>query len=324
MDHGFERSTSGGAMRDIVTFTSGQWPLHGVLHEPGRVSQPRIGVVLLNENFNTKFGAHRLYRKLADALEERGYYALRFDGRGNCDSPGQSETTFDSRIADARAALGYVRDHCPVDAVVVWGLCMGAALGLFAATDPEPHREVDGLVLCNLLAYPPDATLPQFDYFKVDFYMVMRDLLFDGRFLHRVRSAPRMLHVYRRDVPRLAASLLRRYRRKEPELGRLRSAVGRVADLLAGYTGPCLLIWGEKDRYRQRFVEFVNPNDRLGLAKRDNPPGWFDVADGDHTFASAEQTATMIHVTLEWLDALRAKLAGHAKGNAPAAVELRG
>lgn len=312
-------------MRHIVTFDSDQWPLHAVLHEPQRAVEPRVGVVLLHESFNTKFGTHRLYRTLADALEEQGCYALRFDGRGICDSPGHSDATFDSRLADARAAIGFMRSHCPVDAVVVWGLCMGAALGVFSGVEaPESHRKVDGLVLCNLLSYAPDATLPEFEYKKVDLSLILRDFLFDGKFFSRVMSAPRTLSYYRKEVPRLAATLVRRYRKKDSNLERLQAAVRRVGGLLAEYPGPALLIWGEKDRYRQRFVEFVNPNDRLGLAKKENPPTWLDVADGDHTFASAEQTATVIRLTLEWMDSFRARLAGRAEASPQDAARQTG
>ncbi len=52
-------------MAEFVTIPSDGWNLHGLVHLPRRVAGQRVGVVLLHENINTKFGTHRLYRRLA-------------------------------------------------------------------------------------------------------------------------------------------------------------------------------------------------------------------------------------------------------------------
>ncbi len=303
-------------MREIVSFVSEGWTLHGVVHSPRAVPELRVGVVLFHENFNTKFGPHQLYRRLAEALAEVGFYALRYDSRGTCDSPGQCELSFADRVADARAAIRFFRNQYQLDALVGWGLCMGAAVAVHSAAEGRPGQErPDGLVLCNILADPADASLPQFGYNKVDLPGLARDLLRGGNLLRKLWQAPRKLPIYRKSIPKLAASLLRRYRSNEPELDRLCAAVGRVGELLAGYAGPCLLLFGEKDTYRRAFFEQVNVDDRLGLARRKLPPAWATVRDGDHTFASAEQTAEMIGYTLNWLEGFRRGLDGSANSS---------
>ncbi len=300
-------------MPEIVTLRSDGWVLHGMVHSPENCVGPRIGVVLFHENLNTKFGPHALYRKLACALSRAGFYVLRYDNRGTCDSAGDCELTFANRVADARAALTFFRQHCQLEAVVGWGLCMGAAVAVHvAALVQNSEEKLSGLILCNILAHPQEASLPQFGYAKLDPFALVRDLLFHGGLLRKFWQAPGKLHVYRKNLPRLATNIFRHYRNHEPELDRLRVAIGQVGELLAAYPGPCLLLFGEKDVYRESFLERVNPGDRLGLANKPIPPDWGMVKDGDHTFASAEQTAELIRHTRDWLQTFRKRLSGGA------------
>lgn len=293
-------------MTEFVTIPSEGWTLHGIVHLPDPVARERFGVVLLHENINTKFGTHRLYRQLAEALADAGFYALRFDNRGTNDSPGLCHLSFPHRVADARAAIAFFRSRYQLAKLTGWGLCMGAAVAVHSvSTALLAEEKLDGLVLCNILAHPADASLPQFGYNRIDLPSLAREMFLDGNLLRKLWHAPRKTNIYRRSLPRLASVLMMRYRDRVPELDRLRAAVGQVGGLLAGYPGPCLMIFGEKDTYRTSFFERVNLRDRLGLARKKNPPAWATVKGGDHTFASAEQTQEMIRYTVEWLKSFR-------------------
>ena len=43
-------------MTELVKIRSGKWELSGVVHAPSVTPPKRVGVVLLHENCNTKFG----------------------------------------------------------------------------------------------------------------------------------------------------------------------------------------------------------------------------------------------------------------------------
>ena len=149
-------------MTELVKIRSGKWEMSGVVHAPAAAPQKRVGVVLLHENFNTKFGTHRMFYQVGEALAASGFYALRYDNRGMCDSPGTNALTFEDRVADAGAATQFFKSEYRLDSVFFWGLCMGAAVALHAKRAGRASPE--GIMLCSLLADPRDASLPQFGY----------------------------------------------------------------------------------------------------------------------------------------------------------------
>ena len=130
---------------------------------PRRLRQRRVGVVLLHENFNTKFGTHRMFYQVGEALAAAGFYALRYDNRGMCDSPGINALTFDGRVADVGPATQFFKKEYRLDSVFFWGLCMGAAVALHASAQSGAEMP-EGIMLCSLLADPRDVSLPQFGY----------------------------------------------------------------------------------------------------------------------------------------------------------------
>jgi pimeloyl-ACP methyl ester carboxylesterase len=290
-------------MREIVLIPCGSWKLHGMVHLPIPSSGIRIGVVLFHENQNTKFGAHRLFRQIGDALAEVGYYVLRYDDRGMCDSPGICDLTFAHRLADAQSALTFFRTRYSLDRVFGWGLCLGAAVAAYCGAEPRNLDErLDGLILCNILADPARVSRPEWGYQKVSLPQVARDFFLRGNFLRKIRNAHHNLGAYRTKLGALAA----RYLHPQPdELVQLRRAIGRVGSLLQLYEGPCLLIFSEKDTYLTEFNERVNPGDKLGLKKKALPPGWVLIKNGDHTFASREKTDELIRVTADWMQVFR-------------------
>ena len=99
-------------MNELVTIRSGQWGLSGVVHPPASTLRRRIGIVLLHENYNSRFGTHRMFVQVAQALAEAGFFVLRYDNRGMCDSPGMNEQlTFEDRVADAGAATEFFQTN---------------------------------------------------------------------------------------------------------------------------------------------------------------------------------------------------------------------
>jgi pimeloyl-ACP methyl ester carboxylesterase len=293
-------------MMEIVSFSSQAWKLHGMVHKPEGNPQRRVGVVLLHENINTKFGTHQVFRQLGDALAQAGFFVLRFDDRGTCDSPGICDLTFRDRVEDCRSAVAFFRQKYLLDSLIGWGLCLGASVAVHAAAEARRAEEMfDGLVLCSILADPTIVSLPQYGYYNVNLSSVLRDSFLSGNFLRKLKEAPRKLRLYRENLPKLARSIFRRYSQREPALEQLRSHIAQVGELLAKLEGPCLLIFGEKDPYWSSFQTRVNPRDRLNLSRKSQAPALVLVKDGDHTFASREQTLEMIRATLDWVGPFR-------------------
>jgi pimeloyl-ACP methyl ester carboxylesterase len=285
-------------MTELLNIPVDGWTLHGIVHVPQEAPGTRVGVVLFHENYNTKFGTHRLFRDLGDRLAEAGFYALRYDDRGMCDSSDICDLTIADRLTDARAAVSFLRTQYKLDIVVGWGLCLGAAIAVHVSASREPLERLAGLMLCSILADPGIVSLPQFGYEQVEIGKITQGFFLRGNVLRKLWNAPRSLKSWSRK----AAVLARRYLRPTPkELGRMKDTIGRVGSLLAAYDGPCLLVFGEKDSYLDDFVKRVNPDDRLGLKTKALPPSWVLIKDGDHTFSSREKTDKLFRLTLDWM-----------------------
>jgi pimeloyl-ACP methyl ester carboxylesterase len=283
---------------EIVSIPVDGWELHGMVHLPGQVSGRRVGVMLFHENYNTKFGTHRLFKDLGDRLAQAGFFALRYDDRGMCDSPGVRDLTIADRLADARAAVSFFRTQYKLDVLVGWGLCLGAAIAVHTSASHHPNERLDGLMLCSIVADPGIVSLPQYGYERVQISKVAQEFFLRGNLFHKLLNAPRSLKSWSRKLTVLA----RRYLRPTPkELERMKETIGRVGKLLARYEGPCVLVFGDKDSYLADFVERVNPNDKLGLKRKKFPPAWVLIKDGDHTFSSREKTEELFRITLGWV-----------------------
>lgn len=114
------------------------------------------GIFFVTGGTQTRFGAHRGMRRLADAFAEAGYPSIRYDRRGVGDSSGE-DPGFVTSLPDATAALGAFRAwHPEMRRVIGFGLCDGAttlclnhaALGL------------DGLLLANPWVVEAEAGAP--------------------------------------------------------------------------------------------------------------------------------------------------------------------
>jgi pimeloyl-ACP methyl ester carboxylesterase len=239
-----------------------------------------------------------MFYQVGEALAAGGFYALRYDNRGMCDSPGTNAVTFEDRVADAGAATQFFKSEYRLDSVLLWGLCMGAAVAMHASAQNTP----EGIMLCSLLADPRDAALPQFGYDGNPSKVVEG---FSRGNLLKKASRFATDATYRKNIVRLIKGAATRVAAREPELERLKKSIGQVGELLRQYSGPIVMVFGDKDPCWFHFAEGVNADDKLGLANMGGKRKFLMVEGGDHTFSSKPQTDKVIDWTVEWAEALR-------------------
>lgn len=129
-----------------ITFHSGATRLAGTLTLPGSQSEfPGVILVLGSGQVDRDENAKKLpinaFKEIADHLAANGIATLRYDKRGVGASGGSFwESGFYDNVADARAAIHYLRMHeniC-IDQVFVLGHSEGAVIAArLAAIDPE-------------------------------------------------------------------------------------------------------------------------------------------------------------------------------------------
>jgi pimeloyl-ACP methyl ester carboxylesterase len=291
-------------MRKIVQVPSDGWLLAGILNTPAVPKNgKRIGVPIFFDGMTSKSGTHFFYRKVADALSQAGYYALRCDNRGLCDSPEINPLAFDLRIADAMNMMRWFKTHEKLDKVVPWGLCIGSAVAIHAASAMKREEAPDALMLCNILCDSEIVTTAELGFARVEPKRILSEMFLRGNLLKKLLLAPTKLHIYRQNWTKIGRGLWARYVKKIPGLDQTRAGIAEVPGLLQRYDKPHVLIYGEIDTYRTSFLERVNPGDRLGLGRKATPPHWFMIKDATHTFASAKQAKDAIATSIEWLDA---------------------
>jgi uncharacterized protein len=111
-----------------------EYPLLGSLHQPKRLRARSAAVLLCNPFGAEALQAHRLYRVLAEQLEQAGFTVLRFDYRGTGDSSGGAEAMgVAGWLADIRTAAEELGRAAPGTRLVVAGLRFGATLASLAS-----------------------------------------------------------------------------------------------------------------------------------------------------------------------------------------------
>jgi pimeloyl-ACP methyl ester carboxylesterase len=285
----------------IDFFQSGEWRLNACVHVPDNgPARPRIGVITLAEL--NKFGPHGLFRQVAEAFTAAGFYALRFENRGTCDSSGDCTLSFEDRLADACAATEFFVTEYKLDQVLFWGMCLGGAIAVHASARLKARFKPAGMILCSLLLDPAYATLPEFNYSPVAFSAYLKKGL-TGSPWARLREFASNEN-YRTDVLKSVAAIARNSRRSNGRLQHMRAQISRVGPVLTEYGGPTLLIFGDTDPYWSTFTKRVH-DDHLELSEMKSPPKIVLVADGDHMFRSVSQTSEMIRLCVSWGAALR-------------------
>lgn len=149
------------AAESVVSFTSEGHEVVGTLNIP---DGPPAPAVLLLHGFggarNEMSSAHvpeGVFAFTAAQLAEAGFASLRIDFRGSGDSKRDmtfSETTFETQIADGRAALDYLRNSDAVlgDTTYLIGWSQG---GLVAASLAGRTQIPKAVAIWNAVADPP-------------------------------------------------------------------------------------------------------------------------------------------------------------------------
>ncbi|MEM6609587.1 MAG: alpha/beta fold hydrolase [Pseudomonadota bacterium] len=154
-------ATSAAAEETDVVIYSDEQPFVGTLNVPGAAEA--APVVLLLHGFGS--GRNELasdavpegvYARTAARLAEAGYASLRVAFRGSGESTADlsfADTTFESQIADAGAAVAYLQTLSSVDAseLYVIGWSQG---GLVASALAGRSGAVDGVALWNAVGDP--------------------------------------------------------------------------------------------------------------------------------------------------------------------------
>lgn len=126
-------------------FGSADRQLFGAYHA-SQTSVPERGAAVLCPPWGPEYiASHRVLRRLATMLSERGYHVLRFDYFGTGDSGGSREDgDMDTWYADAAAAVDELRDMSGIATVTVFGIRLGAAIAWRLAVG---RGDVDAVVM---------------------------------------------------------------------------------------------------------------------------------------------------------------------------------
>lgn len=247
--------------------SSGGW-LAASFHVPDS-PQPVPAVVLCHGFTGHRGEAHFLFVEAARAFAEAGIAALRFDFRGSGESTmAFSQMTIETEIADAEAALEYLRQRPEVNAerIGVLGLSMGGAVAAcLAGRDAATHGgrgRIAALVLWAAVAR------------------------FDGLLarLSAPETAPLLLPDGTRDIGGLAVG------------PGLIESLGRTSPVeeVAAYAGPALIVHGTNDQavpvsHADEYKRVLGDRAQLHL-----------IEGADHVFTSIPWQSEAIQVTAEF------------------------
>ena len=254
-------------MRRPITFDCAGAALVGSLDE----ADDAHGLLIVGGGSDVRWGSHRLFARLAQALAARGYPVFRFDRRGVGDSDGE-DAGYTASGPDIAAALAEFRRLCPrVDRVTGFGLCDGAtALALFAP-------QLDGLILANPWLTEPSDDLPPAAAIR-----------------HRYRARLTSASAWRRaltgriDYAKAARGLARIGRREAGALGQ------RVAEAFIGKPATAIIATG--DATAIAALPFLE--DRLPITR---------IETASHSFAGEDDFAALVEAVLHALGQQRTR-----------------
>jgi len=117
-------------MERLVHFESEGCRVYGILGTPDG-ERPKAGVVVVHGWSGCRMGPHQILVKLCRHLNAEGYATLRFDLRGRGESEGETaKANLDGMIADAAAAIEYMRNDNQLERVSIVGICSGGNVAL--------------------------------------------------------------------------------------------------------------------------------------------------------------------------------------------------
>jgi hypothetical protein len=271
-----------------VTFQSAGLTLYGMLGIPAQPEPGRRAVVLLHGWSGYRIGPHRMLVRAARELLARGFCTLRADHRGRGDSDGDGEAVcLDDMIADAQAAIEFLKAQARPESMALAGICSGANVAIGAAT---LQPEIGELALWSVLPFQPEQ-----------------------KAAHRLRRARSHAREYFRKA--LRAETWRRLFRGEIRL----RGVGRVMigerkpsageknlkdsarDIMAAfgrYRGRALFVAGSLDpegmEGRKLFMEFCR--------KKSIRADFHLVENAIHSYYAPAHEREVLDTTLNWLE----------------------
>ena len=145
-----------------ISFTSASTKLAGALTQPAGPGPHPTALILagsgpLDRDGNAKGLALGVSKDLATTLIGIGWASLRFDKRGVGESGGDYHSTgFYEELADAEAALQWLRDQSATGPLVVIGHSVGA---IYAGELASRHPDLAGIVMLATSTKPGRETL---------------------------------------------------------------------------------------------------------------------------------------------------------------------
>jgi dienelactone hydrolase len=262
--------------------------LYGLLEAPA--TPARGGVVIVHGWGGCRVGPHRILVETGRELARRGLAVLRFDLGGRGESEGEpTEADLDGMIADARAALGALRQRLgPGVPVGLLGMCSGGNVALAAAA---LDGDVAGVAAWS--AYP-------FQEQEVGGQEARRT----GHFL-KVYAAKALRPATWRKLLRGAvnfagvrATLFGHYRKGEGSARDLQRSRQDVLRALAGYGGAALFVYGGRDPQASGAETAFR-----AFCEGHGIPARFQTIDGaNHNFYSRAWKREAIELSCAWLD----------------------
>jgi hypothetical protein len=276
----------------------------GIFAEPGQAAPPeRPTFLLLNAGIVHRVGPHRMTVRLARALAQAGFPALRIDLSGIGDSPTRREALdFEaSALADIREVCDDLERKYGVSRFVAMGLCSGADNAFQASLRDD---RIVGAVLMDGYAYKTKRYY--FHHYqrrlldRERWARLARRILAKARdrWQHNGEEEPPLPHEGRpvphneRPVPHEGAvpEYLRAFPPREVVIPQLRGLVDRGVRMYWLYTGGVLAYYN----YERQFFDAFAEVDFKGLVHHD----YF--ATSNHTFTALESQRELVAAVVGW------------------------
>jgi exosortase A-associated hydrolase 1 len=260
--------------------------LVGIVHRPPAAA--RRGVLIVVGGPQYRVGSHRQFLLLARSLTGHGVPVMRFDHRGVGDSDGPYRG-FEALDDDIAAAIDAFLAECPeIEEVVLWGLCDAASAVLFYA-----HRDprVAGIVLANPWVRTPESEARVY----LRHYYLRR--LTERDFWRGMLAG----HVRPMAAATSLLQLLGRLLGGAPASGGRAALPDRMADGLARFQGPVLLIMSGQDLTAREFEDAASQSAAWRRLLAEERIRREDLAPADHTFSRRAWRDKVATWTLDWL-----------------------